>query len=70
MSDTYKDIGFDSNRIGFGRRAGIVVNLDRRVRVSKSGAAMSAIRPDSKRLRRRSSSPGISRGTLSDVRMI
>ena len=25
MSDTYKDIGFDSNRIGFGRRAGIVV---------------------------------------------
>ena len=25
MSDTYKDIGFDSNRIGFGRKAGIVV---------------------------------------------
>ena len=25
MSDPYKDIGFDSNRIGFGRRAGIVV---------------------------------------------
>src|SRR5690349_9396074 len=34
-------------------------------RVSRSGAAISAIRPDSKRLRRRSSSPGISRGTLS-----
>jgi maleamate amidohydrolase len=25
MSDPYKDIGFDSNRIGFGQRAGIVV---------------------------------------------
>jgi maleamate amidohydrolase len=25
MNDTYKEIGFDSNRIGFGRRAGIVV---------------------------------------------
>ncbi len=25
MSDPYKDIGFNSNRIGFGRRAGIVV---------------------------------------------
>src|SRR5580658_4197264 len=25
MTDTYKDIGFDSNRIGFGRKAGIVV---------------------------------------------
>ena len=25
MSDPYKDMGFDSNRIGFGRRAGVVV---------------------------------------------
>ena len=25
MSDPYKDIGFDSNRIGFGKRAGVVV---------------------------------------------
>jgi len=25
MSDPYKDIGFDANRIGYGRRAGIVV---------------------------------------------
>ena len=25
MSDTYKDIGFDFNRIGFGSKAGIVV---------------------------------------------
>ena len=25
MSDPYKDIGFDANRIGFGRRAGVVV---------------------------------------------
>jgi maleamate amidohydrolase len=25
MSDPYKDIGFDANRIGFGKRAGIVV---------------------------------------------
>ena len=25
MSDPYKDIGFDSNRIGFGSKAGIVV---------------------------------------------
>ena len=24
MSDPYKDIGFDANPIGFGRRAGIV----------------------------------------------
>ncbi len=25
MDDRYKDIGFDANRIGYGRRAGIVV---------------------------------------------
>ena len=29
MSDTYKDIGFDSNRIGFGRRAGIGADSSR-----------------------------------------
>ena len=25
MSDPYKDMGFNSNRIGYGRRAGVVV---------------------------------------------